>query len=83
MEQEGSRELENPGEDYSGWPLRQRLELLAFDARLPGVPQAPLEALREALDQLPTGCKPERRGADDPDRGIRRFAGTVGLRGRL
>jgi hypothetical protein len=26
------------GEDYRGWPLRQRLELLAFDARLAGVP---------------------------------------------
>jgi len=26
-------------EDYSGWPLRQRLELLAFDARLVGVPK--------------------------------------------
>ena len=39
-------------EDYSGWPLRGRLELLAFDARLAGVPQALLEALWEAIDQL-------------------------------
>jgi hypothetical protein len=35
-------------EDYSGWSLRERLELLAFDARLAGVPQALLEALWEA-----------------------------------
>jgi hypothetical protein len=30
---------------HRGWPLRQRLELLAFDARLAGVPPALLEAL--------------------------------------
>jgi hypothetical protein len=30
---------EEPAEDYSGWPLPDRLTLLAFDARLPGVPQ--------------------------------------------
>jgi len=36
---------EKPGKDYSGWPLRDRLELLAFDARLAGVPPALLEAL--------------------------------------
>jgi hypothetical protein len=41
------------GEDHSGWPLRQRLELLAFDARLAGVPQALLAALCEAIDLLP------------------------------
>ena len=28
---------EEPAEDYSGWPLRDRLELLAFDALLAGV----------------------------------------------
>ncbi|MFL5493786.1 MAG: hypothetical protein ACJ8DC_05295 [Gemmatimonadales bacterium] len=33
-------------EDYSGWPLRDRLELLAFGARLAGVPAA-------LLDQFP------------------------------
>jgi hypothetical protein len=37
------------GEDYRGWPLRQRLELLAFDARLAGVPPL-LEALWEAIE---------------------------------
>jgi hypothetical protein len=42
------------GEDYRGWPLRQRLELLAFDARLTGVPQSLLEALWELIDRLPT-----------------------------
>ncbi len=39
-------------EDYRGWPLRQRLEVLAFDARLAGVPQGLLEALWEAIDRL-------------------------------
>jgi hypothetical protein len=41
------------GEDYRGWPLRQRLELLAFDARLAGVPPQLLEALWKAIDRLP------------------------------
>ena len=40
-------------EAYSGWSLRDRLELLAFDARLAGVPPALLEALWEAIDGLP------------------------------
>ena len=43
------------GEDYSGWPLRKRLELLAFDARLAGVPHTLLEALWEVIEQLPRG----------------------------
>jgi hypothetical protein len=49
------------GEDYRGWPLRQRLELLAFDGRLAGVPWALREALWEAIDALP--ARPHRRGA--------------------
>jgi len=52
MEQEGTRESEDLGEDYCGWPLRQRLELLAFDARLAAVPQELLEALWEAINNL-------------------------------
>jgi hypothetical protein len=40
MEQEGSSEPDDLGEDYRGWPLQAKLELLAFDARLAGVPQA-------------------------------------------
>jgi hypothetical protein len=40
------------GEDYSGWSLRDRLELFAFEARLAGVPQALLGALWEAIDGL-------------------------------
>jgi hypothetical protein len=32
--------MRNLEEDYRGWPLRQRLELLAFDAWLAGAPQA-------------------------------------------
>ena len=40
---------EEPKEDYSGWGLLDRLELLAFDARLAGVPQALLEAPPPAL----------------------------------
>jgi hypothetical protein len=47
MYPEGSGELED-GEDYSAWLRRRRLELLAFDARLAGVPPALLEALWEA-----------------------------------
>jgi hypothetical protein len=35
------------------WTLRDRLELLAFDARLAGVPQTLLEALWEAIDAPP------------------------------
>jgi hypothetical protein len=33
------------GEDYRGWPRRQRPELLAFDARLSGAPPTLLDAL--------------------------------------
>ena len=40
------------GEDYRGWALPQRLELLAFDARLAGVPQALLQALWGVIDRL-------------------------------
>jgi len=40
-------------EDYSGWPLRQRFELLAFYARLTGMPPTLLGALWEAIDHLP------------------------------
>ena len=43
---------ERPEEAYCGWTLRDRLELLAFDARLAGVPQMLLAALWEAIDQL-------------------------------
>jgi hypothetical protein len=39
-------------EDYSTWPLRDRLELLVFDARLAGVPPTILAALWEAIDVL-------------------------------
>ena len=39
-------------EDYRGWSLRRRLELLAFDARLARGPWALLEALWEAIDGL-------------------------------
>ena len=46
------------GEDYSGWPLRDRLELLAFDARLAGVPPTLLEALWEAIDLLSGQSEP-------------------------
>jgi hypothetical protein len=38
---------------YSGWPLRRRLELLAFDARLTDVPPGLLEALWEVIDRPP------------------------------
>jgi hypothetical protein len=53
-------------EDYCGWSLRDRLELLAFDARLAGVPPALLEALGEAidlLDGLPGAGQPQRPSA--------------------
>ena len=53
MDQQGGRRPEVSGENYRVWPLRQRLELLAFDARLAGVPKALLEALWEAIDGLP------------------------------
>ena len=41
---------------YRCWPLRQRLERLAFDARLVGVPQALLEVLWEAVDGRRLRC---------------------------
>jgi hypothetical protein len=35
-----------PGElDYSGWPLRDRLELLAFEAELARIPRPLIAAL--------------------------------------
>jgi hypothetical protein len=43
---------EEPAEDYSGCPLRDRLELLAFDARLAGVPQALVKTLWDVIDEL-------------------------------
>jgi hypothetical protein len=43
--QPGDKLMRNTEEDYRGWPLRQRLELLAFDAQLAGVPQALLEVI--------------------------------------
>jgi hypothetical protein len=39
-------------QDYAGWLLWRRLALLAFDARLVGVPQTLLAALWEAMDRL-------------------------------
>src|SRR5512132_539553 len=39
-------------EDDSRWSLRDRLELLAFEARLAVVPQALLEVLWEVMDRL-------------------------------
>ena len=50
--------MRNLEEDYRGWPLLQRLELLAFDARLAGVPQGLLEALWEAIDGLSGQSEP-------------------------
>jgi hypothetical protein len=49
---------EGPEEAYCGWTLHDRLELLAFDAQLAGVPQALLEAFWEAIDGLPDGIQP-------------------------
>lgn len=40
------------GADYRDWLLRQRLKLLAFDARLAGVPLALLNVLWKAIDRL-------------------------------
>jgi len=42
---------EEPAEDYSGSPVRDRLALLAFDARLAAGPPA----LWEAIDTLAAG----------------------------
>jgi hypothetical protein len=52
--------VEEPAKDYSGWPLRNRLEPLAFDARLAEVLPALLEALWEAIDLLPYAEMPLR-----------------------
>jgi hypothetical protein len=49
---------EEPNEDYRGWPLRDRLELLAFDARLAGVPAALIAALWEAIDEVSRAARP-------------------------
>jgi hypothetical protein len=56
-------------EDYRGWSLRSRLELLAFDARLTGTPPALLEALWEALDLVGgQRARPLRHPEADPPR---------------
>jgi hypothetical protein len=44
--------LDERGEDYRGWPLWPRLELLAFDAQLAEVPPALLGGIWEAIDRL-------------------------------
>ena len=69
---------EGPDQDYFGWPLRDRLELLAFDARLAGVPQALLEALWEAIDHIdgPGDEADTRRRSGPAPRGV---AGTLEL----
>jgi hypothetical protein len=46
---------EGPEEAYCGWTLHDRLELLAFDARLADVPAALIAALWEAIDPLREG----------------------------
>jgi hypothetical protein len=40
--------------DYSVWPLRDRLELLAFEAELAGIPRRLIAALWEAIDEQET-----------------------------
>lgn len=50
--------LHRRGRTAGSWPLRQRLELVAFDARLAGVPPALLEALWEVLDRLSGQSEP-------------------------
>jgi hypothetical protein len=66
---------EEPEEDYSGWPLRDRLELLAFDARLAGVPAALIAALWHAMDLLDSHPSAPAWGHDVACRGLRRGAG--------
>lgn len=39
-------------DDSTRWPLRERLQLLAFEARLAGIPQPLLAALWELIDGL-------------------------------
>ena len=45
MEQEGSSEPDDLGEDYRGWPLRDKLELLAFEAELAHLPRGLIAGL--------------------------------------
>jgi hypothetical protein len=52
-------------EDYSGWSLRDRLELLAFEARLAGLPLALVTALWEALDRLDSSILGRRRSPQE------------------
>jgi hypothetical protein len=67
MDELRCRKADDSKEGYHGWPLRRRLELLAFDARLAEVPHGLLAALWEAidlLDGLPPGAgQPQRRSA--------------------
>jgi hypothetical protein len=39
-------------EQFAQWPLRNRLELLAFEAKLAGLPRPLIAALWEAIDCL-------------------------------
>ena len=38
---------------YAGWPLSDRLQLLAFEAELAGFPRSLIAAIWTALDELP------------------------------
>jgi hypothetical protein len=59
-------------EDYSGWSLRNRLEMLAFDARLAGVPLALVTAVWEVIDAQPLTSKTRPTVAVDYAAGRRR-----------
>jgi hypothetical protein len=58
----------NPARSYAGLSVRDRPELLAFDARLAGVPPALLEALWEAIDLLRVDVTPEADLQTEPRR---------------
>jgi hypothetical protein len=73
--------IERREEDYRSWPLRQRLELLAFDARLAGVPQELLEALWEAIELVAAGGYVE-ASRSESDGGERGGAAHTDRRGR-
>jgi hypothetical protein len=59
-------------EDYSGWPLQDRLELLVFEVRLAGVTVVLLAGVWEALDLLKLSAAagfPASKNSDEAARG--------------
>jgi hypothetical protein len=54
---------EDPSDPPARLSLRDRLELLAFEARFAGFPESLIQALWQAIDTLPCSTRAERSRA--------------------